>query len=155
MSVENNLEKLGIVLPAAAAPVANYVPFVRTGALLVVSGQLPLESGALPARFTGRVGADVSPDMGKEAAKVAAIACIAQAKAALGDLAKIRRVVRLGGFIAPEAGFTALPAIMDGASDLMVAAFGDKGRHARTTVGVAELPRGACIEVEAMFEVEP
>jgi enamine deaminase RidA (YjgF/YER057c/UK114 family) len=154
MTIEQKLASLGVVLPAAPSPSANYAPFARSGALLVISGQLPLEANALPARFTGRVGDAVAPETAREAAKVAALACLAQARAALGDLDKVRRVVRLGGFFAPAPGFNALPTIMDGASDLMVAVFGDRGRHARTTVGVYELPRGACVEVEAMFEVE-
>ncbi len=154
MTAEQNLARLGLALPSAPAPAANYAPFVLTGSLLVVSGQLPLLNGALSAWHHGRLGASVGPETGKEAAQLAALNALAQAKAALGSLDRVRRVVRLGGFVNAAPGFTALPAVMNGASDLMVAVFGEKGRHARTTIGVAELPLDACIEVEALFEIE-
>ena len=151
-TVEKKLADLGIVLPAPAAPVANYVPFVRTGNLMVVSGQLCLDAdGKLVAK--GKLGGGVSVEDGQKAARACAINLLAQLKAALGDLDKVARVVRLGGFINSVPGFTDGPKVMNGASDLMVAAFGDKGRHARTTVGVAALPLDAAVEVEAAFEV--
>ncbi len=154
MSAEARLLQLGIELPPAPAAVANYLPFVRTGSLLVISGQLPLTAGRLDARHRGRLGREVGPADGAEAARIAAHNILAQARAALGSLDKVRAVVRLGGFIAAAPDFTALPGVMNGASDLMAEVFGAAGRHARTTVGVAELPLGACIEVEAMFEVD-
>jgi enamine deaminase RidA (YjgF/YER057c/UK114 family) len=151
-TVEKKLADLGIVLPTPASPIANYVPFVRTGNFMVVSGQLCLDAeGKLVAK--GQLGGPVSVDNGVKAARVCAINVLAQLKAALGDLDKIARVVRLGGFINSAPGFTDGPKVMNGASDLMVAAFGDKGRHARTTVGVAALPLDAAVEVEGAFEV--
>jgi enamine deaminase RidA (YjgF/YER057c/UK114 family) len=151
-TVEKKLAELGITLPTPAAPVANYVPFVRTGNLLVISGQLCFGSdGALVAK--GKLGAGVSIEDGQKAAQACAVNLFAQLKAALGDLDKVTRVVRLGGFIASDPGFVDGPKVMNGASDLMVTAFGDKGRHARTTIGVAVLPGDAAVEVEGMFEV--
>ena len=150
--IEKKLADLGIVLPTPASPVANYVPFVRTGNFMVVSGQLCLDvNGKLVAK--GQLGAGVSVEDGQKAARACALNLLAQIKAALGDLDKISRVVRLGGFINSAPGFTDGPKVMNGASDLMVAAFGDKGRHARTTVGVSALPLDAAVEVEAAFEV--
>jgi len=151
-TVEKRLAELGIVLPEPVAPVANYVPFVRTGNFLVVSGQLCLDTeGKLVAK--GQLGGGVSIDEGTKAARACAINILAQLKAGIGDLDKIARVVRLGGFINSAAGFPDGPKVMNGASDLMVAVFGDKGRHARTTIGVAALPLDAAVEVEAAFEV--
>ena len=151
-TVEKKLADLGIVLPKPAAPVANYVPFVRTGNFMVVSGQLCLDAeGKLVAK--GQLGGGVSVEDGQKAARACAVNLLAQLKAALGDLDKIVRVVRLGGFINSAPGFTDGPKVMNGASDLMVSAFGDKGRHARTTVGVSALPLNAAVEVEAAFEV--
>ena len=149
--VEGKLANLGIILPTPASPIANYVGFVRTGNLLVVSGQLCLDTeGKLVAQ--GKLGGGVSIEDGQKAARACAINLLAQIKAALGDLDKIGRVVRLGGFINATPDFLDGPKVMNGASDLMVAAFGDKGRHARTTVGVAALPLDAAVEVEAAFE---
>ena len=151
-TIEKKLADLGIELPKAAAPVANYVPFVRTGNFMVVSGQLCFDAeGKLVAK--GQLGGGVSVEDGQKAARACAINILAQLKAGLGDLDKIVRVVRLGGFINSAAGFADGPKVMNGASDLMVAVFGDKGRHARTTVGVAALPLDAAVEVEGLFEV--
>jgi enamine deaminase RidA (YjgF/YER057c/UK114 family) len=151
-AVEKKLVDLGIVLPTPAAPVANYVGFVRTGNLLVVSGQLCLDdNGKLVAQ--GKLGAEVSVEDGQKAARACAINLLAQIKAALGDLDKVVRVVRLGGFINAVPTFFDTPKVMNGASDLMVTAFADKGRHARSTVGVSALPMDAAVEVEGMFEV--
>jgi enamine deaminase RidA (YjgF/YER057c/UK114 family) len=150
--IEKKLADLGIVLPTPAAPIANYVGFVRTGNLLVVSGQICLgPDGKLVA--TGKLGETVSLEDGQMAARACAINLIAQLKVALGDLDKVVRVVRLGGFINSEPTFVDGPKVMNGASDLMVQVFGDKGRHARTTVGVASLPVDAAVEVEGLFEV--
>lgn len=153
-TIETNLQTLGISLPAAAAPVANYVPVSRIGNLVVISGQLCFGAdGTLDPSHIGKLGANISPEKGKEAAALCAINILAQLKAAVGGFDKVVSCVRLGGFINVAPGFTALPAVMNGASDLMVAIMGDAGRHARSTVGVSELPMGASVEVEAMFEV--
>ena len=151
-SVEKKLASLGISLPTPATPIANYVPFVRSGNMLVVSGQLCFGAdGNLVAR--GQLGGEVSMDEGQKAARACAVNLLAQLKAALGDLDKVTRVIRLGGFINSTPGFTDGPKVMNGASDLMVEVFGEKGRHARSTVGVAALPANAAVEVEGQFEV--
>jgi enamine deaminase RidA (YjgF/YER057c/UK114 family) len=150
--VEQKLAALGIALPTPASPIANYVGFVRTGSLLVVSGQLCLGAGGtLVAK--GKLGEAVTVEQGQAAARACAINLLAQVKIALGDLDKMLRVVRLGGFINSAPTFLDGPKVMNGASDLMVEVFGDKGRHARTTVGVAALPLDAAVEVEGLFEV--
>jgi enamine deaminase RidA (YjgF/YER057c/UK114 family) len=151
-TIEKKLTELGIALPTPAAPVANYVGYVRTGSLLIVSGQICLGAdGKLVA--IGKLGASVSVEDGQKAARACGINVLAQLKAALGDLDKVVRVVRLGGFINSAPTFLDGPKVMNGASDLMVAVFGEKGRHARTTVGVAVLPLDAAVEVEGLFEV--
>jgi enamine deaminase RidA (YjgF/YER057c/UK114 family) len=153
-AVDAKLAELGVALPAPAAPVANYVAFVRTGNLLVISGQLCLSAnGKLADAHKGKLGAEVSPEAGREAARLCAVNVLAQLKAAIGDLDRVVRCVRLGGFINAVPSFAGLAGVMNGASDLIVAVLGDKGRHARTTVGVAELPLDAAVEVEAIFEV--
>jgi enamine deaminase RidA (YjgF/YER057c/UK114 family) len=149
--VDKKLADLGIVLPAPASPVANYVGFVRTGSLLFVSGQVCFESGKLVAK--GKLGGNVSIEDGQKAARACAINLLAQVKVAVGDLDRVARVVRLGGFINAEPTFLEGPKVMNGASDLMVEVFADKGRHARTTVGVAALPLDAAVEVEGLFEL--
>jgi enamine deaminase RidA (YjgF/YER057c/UK114 family) len=150
--VEKKLGELGITLGNPSAPSANYIPFVRTGNLLMVSGQICFDhQGKLVAK--GQLGGGVSLEDGQKAARACAINVLAQVRAALGDLDKVVRVVRLGGFVNSVAGYTEGPKVMNGASDLMVAAFGEKGKHARTTVGVAALPQDAAMEVEALFEV--
>ena len=159
--IAERLAELKIVLPRPAAPVANYVPFVRTsgmapGALptLWISGQLPLgPDGKLADRHKGKLGPDSAPDAAREAARLSAINVLAQAHAALGDLDKIVQVIRLGGYFNVASAFDALPQAMNGASDLMVEVFGGRGRHARTTVGVTHLPLNALAEVEALFEI--
>jgi enamine deaminase RidA (YjgF/YER057c/UK114 family) len=151
-TVEKRLADLGIVLPTPAAPVANYVPFVRSGNLLIMSGQLCFDAeGELVAK--GKLGGGVSVENGAKAAQACAINLLAHIKGALGDLDKITRVVRLGGFINSTPDFVDGAKVMNGASDLMVSAFADKGRHARTTIGVAALPLDAAVEVEGAFEV--
>lgn len=151
-TAEHKLATLGITLPSPASPVANYVGCVRTGNLLVVSGQLCFgHEGKLVA--AGQLGAGVSLEDGQKAARACAVNLLAQIKAVLGELDKVVRVVRLGGFINSAPGFTDGPKVMNGASDLMVEVFGDKGRHARSTVGVAALPANAAVEVEGLFEV--
>ena len=154
--IEKRLTELGLTLPKAASPVANYVPAVLTGALLVVSGQLPFgPDGQIDPHHKGKLGGEVNAPEGREAARVCALNVLAQARAALGSLDRVVRVVRLGGFINCRPHFTELAPVMNGASDLMVEVFGEAGRHARSTIGVAELPLEAAVEVEAMFEVAP
>ena len=151
-AIEKKLSDLGITLPTPAAPIANYVACVRSGNLLTVSGQLCFgPDGKLAA--AGQLGGAVSMEDGQKAARACAVNLIAQVKAAIGDLDKVVRVVRLGGFINSAPGYTDGPKVMNGASDLMVEVFGDKGRHARSTVGVSALPANAAVEVEGLFEV--
>ena len=151
-TIEQKLAAQGVVLHEPASPVANYVGFVRTGNLLFVSGQVCADAeGKLIAK--GKLGAGVNIEQGYHAAKGCGINLLAQVKAALGDLDKVVRVVRIGGFVNSAPDFLEAPKVLNGASDLMVEAFGDKGRHARTTVGVAALPSDAAVEVEAVFEV--
>src|SRR5919205_4612073 len=152
-TVEKKLAELGITLPTPATPAANYIPFVRSGALLFVSGQICLDAGGKVVA-KGKLGDGVSVEDGQKAARACAINVLAQVKAALGDLDKVVRVVRLGGFINSVPEFLDGPKVMNGASDLMVTAFAEKGRHARTTVGVAVLPLDAAVEAEGSFEVE-
>ena len=150
--VAARLTALGIALPIAAAPVANYVAAVRTGRLLVVSGQLPLVEGRLLS--SGKLGGGVTVEMGAAAARACMVNIMAQLAATPGGLDAVRRVVRLGGFIACTPDFTQHATVMNGASDLAVAVFGDAGRHARSTVGVPSLPLDAPVEVEGLFEVD-
>ncbi|MBT3553882.1 MAG: RidA family protein [Rhodospirillaceae bacterium] len=151
--IEARLTELGIELPTAAAPVANYVPYVITGNLVFVSGQVPLAGGEL--QLPGRVGEDVSAEDGQNAARICALNLLAQVKAALdGDLDRVARVVRLGGFVNSAADFTGQPQVINAASDLMVEVFGDKGRHARAAVGCPALPLGAAVEIDGIFEID-
>ena len=150
-AIETRLKELGIDLPAAAAPAANYVPFAQSGKLLLTSGQLPLAAGKLI--HTGLLGAGLSVQQGQEAARACAINVLAQAKAALGDLEKIARIVKITVFVASTADFTEQHLVANGASDLVVAVLGDAGRHARSAVGTAALPLNAPVEVEAIIEV--
>ena len=150
-TVAARLAALGIVLPTPMAPMANYVPFVRTGSLVVVSGQVPAVDGRIA--IQGKLGAEVSLEQGQEAARLCFVNVLAQLQAACdGDLERVVRVVRLGGFIAALPGFTQHAVVMNGASDLAVAVFGDSGRPARSTIGVPSLPGDAAVEVEGMFE---
>jgi enamine deaminase RidA (YjgF/YER057c/UK114 family) len=146
------LEALGLALPAAAAPVANYVPFSRAGDLLFISGQLPMGPGGIDPAHKGKLGAQLSLEAGQAAARVAALNVLAQAGAAVGDLARLR-AVRLGGYVNCAPDFVAVPQVVNGASDLLAAVLGENGKHARFTVGVAQLPQGAAVEVEAIFEI--
>lgn len=150
---ETRLRDLGLTLPAASAPLANYVPWTRSGSLVIVSGQLPLVDGRL--ELTGLLGGAVSIAQGQALARQCLLNVLAHLRAACdGDLGRVRRVLRLGGFIAATADFDQHAAVMNGASDLAVALFGGSGRHARSTIGVASLPLGAPCEVEGMFEIE-
>jgi enamine deaminase RidA (YjgF/YER057c/UK114 family) len=151
-TVEKKLADLGIVLPTLTPPIANYVGSVRSGNLLYVSGQLCLgPDGKLVA--TGKLGGGVSVEDGARAARACAINLLAQVKAATGDLDRVIRVVRLGGFISSVPTFLDGAKVMNGASDLIGEVFGDKGRHARATIGVAVLPLDAAVEVEGLFEI--
>ncbi|RWO53728.1 RidA family protein [Mesorhizobium sp.] len=151
-TIEKRLSDLGVTLPVAAAPAANYVPYCRSGNLLFIAGQLPLKQGKLQAN--GLLGRDVDIAIGQEAAKYCAINILAQAKAALGDLEKIRRVVKITVFVASTPDFFEQHLVANGASDLLVAVLGDPGKHARAAVGAASLPLNAAVEIEAIFEVE-
>ncbi|MDX8517649.1 RidA family protein [Mesorhizobium dulcispinae] len=150
-TIEKRLSDLGVTLPAAAAPAANYVPYCRTGNLLFTAGQLPLNDGKLVAGLLGR---DIDTAAGKEGAKFCAINILAQAKAALGDLEKIRRLVKITVFVASAPDFVEQHLVANGASDFLVAALGERGKHARSAVGTASLPLNAAVEIEAIFEVE-
>ncbi len=151
--IEAKLAELGITLPRPMAPIANYVPYVVADGLVVVSGQVPAVDGRIA--MTGKVGAGLSIDQGKEAARLCFINVLVHLKAACGgDLDRVKRVVRLGGFIASPPEFTQQAQVMNGASDLAVAVFGEAGRHARTTIGVPALPADAAVEVEGLFQIE-
>jgi len=150
--VDARLAELGIEVPEAAAPVANYVGYVQSGNLVFVSGQVPLVDGAF--KFQGKVGAEFSIEEGQEAARICAINIIAQLKAACGgDLDRVRRIVKLGGFVNSTPEFTDQPKVINGASDLMVAVFGDAGRHSRAAVSAGALPLGVAVEVDAVAEI--
>jgi enamine deaminase RidA (YjgF/YER057c/UK114 family) len=150
--IDAKLAELGIAVPAAAAPIANYIGYNIVGSMVVVSGQIPLVDGKIA--VAGKVGAGVSIEQAQAAARICFVNLLAQLKAATGgDLDRVKRVVRLGGFIAAGPDFTQHALVMNGASDMAVAVFGEKGRHARTTIGVPSLPGDAAVEVEGMFEI--
>jgi enamine deaminase RidA (YjgF/YER057c/UK114 family) len=149
-TVDQRLSALGLSLPTPAAPIANYLPFSRTGNLVIVSGQVPMRDGAIA--YTGKLCGSVSLEAGQAAARLCFLNVLAQLRAACdGELDRVAQVLRLGGFIACTPEFTDQAAVMNGASDLAVAIFGDVGRHARSTVGVSALPGNASVEVEGMF----
>ena len=148
---EERLQQLGVDLPAPAAPVAAYVPTVRTGSLVYVSGQVPTVEGK-PTHL-GHLGADVDLEAGRAAARTCAINVVAALKAELGELSRVRRVVKVTGFVASTPEFTDAPKVVNAASELFGEVFGDAGRHARAAVGVAALPLGVPVEVEAVVEV--
>ena len=150
--IDRALQELGLELPQAAAPVAAYVPVVAAGGLLHISGQLPFRDGKV---VTGRLGDDVSLEEGQDAAQRCALMLVAQIKAHCGTLERVTRVVKLGVFVNSTADFTDQPKVANGASELMVKLFGDDGKHARSAVGVAVLPLGAAVEVDAIVEVAP
>jgi enamine deaminase RidA (YjgF/YER057c/UK114 family) len=150
-TVEDRLSALGLEIPAAAAPAANYVPFVLDGDHLHIAGQIPFQpDGSL---LNGRLGADLDVAGGQAAARRCALGLIAQMKAALGSLERVGRIVKLNVFVSSTPDFTHQPEVANGASDLMVAAFGDAGKHARSAVGVAVLPRGVAVEIDAIVAV--
>ena len=151
-NVAKRLEELGIALPDAAAPVANYVPFCQAGTLVFISGQLPIENGSL--LCTGVVGDTIDADEAVKAARQCAINIIAQLQSACrGDLDRVQRIVRIGGFVAASPEFTDHPKVINGASDLLVDVFGETGRHARAAVGCPSLPLNAPVEIEAIASI--
>ena len=151
-TIDARLTELGITVPEAAAPVANYVGYVVSGNLCFVSGQVTLEGGEF--KYQGKLGADISVDEGYQAARLCAINIIAQLKAACGgDLDRVKRIVRLGGFVNSTPDFTDQPKVINGASDLMVEVFGDAGRHSRAAVSAGSLPVGVSVEVDAIAEI--
>jgi len=151
VDIETRLSELGLELPEAVAPVANYAPFAKSGQTVYISGQISLDAHGL---VTGRLGDTLDLKAGQAAARLCAINLIAQFKAACGgDLNRVRRVLRLGGFVNVHPAFTDIPKVINGASDLMVDVFGKTGRHARSAVGVAALPLGAAVEVDAVIEI--
>lgn len=150
MSIEARLSELGLTLPAAAAPVASYVPAVEAGGMLYISGQLPFLDGVL---MTGKLGNAHSLENGQAAAKACALMLIAQMKQALSSLDRVERIVKLGVFVSSTANFTDQPKVANGASDIMEAVFGDAGKHARAAVSVPSLPLDAMVEIDAVVQV--
>ena len=151
MGYEDTLKSLGLELPEAPKPVATYVPAVRAGNLLFLSGVLPMQNGQLA--YAGKLGRELSVPEGAEAAKVAILNALAIAKQEIGSLDRITRVVKVVGHVASAEGFTDQPQVLNGASDLLVAIFGEAGRHARVATGAAELPRRAAVEIEVILAV--
>ncbi|MBX3598460.1 MAG: RidA family protein [Rhizobiaceae bacterium] len=151
-TIEKRLADLGVTLPAAAAPAANYVPYMQSGNLLLTAGQLPLKDGKLA--VSGLLGRDVDVAAGKEAAKYCAINILAQVKAALGSLERIGKLVKITVFVASDANFVEQHLVANGASDFLAEVLGEKGKHARSAVGVASLPMNASVEIEAIIEIE-
>lgn len=149
--VEARLQQLKVELPQAPTALANYVPYAHMGNLLYISGQVCQWNGKL--QFAGRLGVDLSLDTGQQAARLCGLNLLAQARAAIGDLDRIRRCVRINGFVACAPEFTQQPQVINGCSDLLVDVLGDAGRHSRIAVGVAALPGGAAVEIDAIFEI--
>lgn len=149
--IDAKLASLGITLPAAAAPAANYVPYVQTGNQLYISGQLPMENGKLA--VTGQLGAGIHTPEGQRAAELCAINILAQAKAALGDLARVRRVVKINVLVASTPDFHEQHLVANGASNLLADVLGEAGKHARAAVGMASLPLNAAVEIDAVLEI--
>jgi enamine deaminase RidA (YjgF/YER057c/UK114 family) len=151
MSYESKLKALGLQLPLPPQPVATYIPAVRVGDLLFLSGVLPMRDGQLA--FSGKLGRDLTAEEGMEAAKLSLLNALAIAKQELGSLDRISRVVKVVGYVASAEGFVQQPQVLNGASDLLVAVFGEAGRHARVAVGAAELPRCAPVEIEMILSI--
>jgi enamine deaminase RidA (YjgF/YER057c/UK114 family) len=151
-TIESKIASLGYTLPVVTAPAANYVPYTQSGNLIFVSGTLPMKDGK--PQFIGKLGADVSLEQGQECARLCGLNILAHLKNACGgNLDKVKKLVRMGIFVASANGFTDQPKVANGVSDMMVSVFGDAGRHARFAVGVSELPFGVSVEVDATFEV--
>ena len=153
MTIEDKLRQMGLELPEPPKPVAAYVPCVRTGNLVFVSGQIAREKSVL--RFSGHVGGNLTLEEGKQAARLCALNGLSAVKQEVGSLERIRRIVKLTGFVACAAGFLDQPKVVDGASALLIELFGEKGQHSRSAVGVIELPLGSAVEVEMIVEIEP
>jgi enamine deaminase RidA (YjgF/YER057c/UK114 family) len=151
-AVEDRLAELGLSLPAVAAPLAAYVPAVRTGAYVHTAGQLPLVDGTLP--LTGKVGAEVTAEEAKDLARTCALNALAAVRSVAGDLDRVRRIVKVVGYVASAPDFTGQPGVVNGASELLGEVFGDRGVHARSAVGVAVLPLDAPVEVELLVELD-
>jgi enamine deaminase RidA (YjgF/YER057c/UK114 family) len=149
--IEEKMKNLGLVLPDPPQPVANYLPAVRVGNLLFTSGVLPMRDGRLA--FTGKLGEELTLEQGQEAARLSVLSALAVVKREMGSLDEIIRVVKLTGHVASAPGFTQQPSVLNGASDLLVAVFGDSGRHARVAIGVAELPLGAPVELDLTLHI--
>lgn len=152
MTPEEKLDQMGLEIPEVPEPVASYVPGVRTGNLLLTSGQIPVADGNL--KYEGKVGEDLTEDEGYEAARLCCLNCLGVLKDQLGDLSKVKRVVKLNGFVNSSADFTGQSQVVNGASDLLAEVFGEPGAHARAAVGMVNLPLGAAVEVELIVEVE-
>lgn len=150
-TIQKRLAALGVTLPAASAPAANYLPYASSGALVLTAGQLPLDGGALTA--TGLLGRDVDTQAGQAAARQCAINVLAQLQAAAGDLERLKRLVKITVFVASAPGFTEQHLVANGASDFLVEVLGERGKHARSAVGVAALPLNAAVEIEAIAEI--
>jgi len=153
LSFEERAKSLGIIVPTAATPIGAYVLAVQSGFLLFTAGQGPVKDGVVV--FRGKVGRDVTVEEGYEAAKLCALNCLAAAKSVLGSLDRVERVVKVNGFVNSASGFNEQAKVMNGASDLLAQVFGEKGRHARTSVGVAELPRDVSVEVDLVLACKP
>ena len=150
--IESRLKELGVTLPTPPMPVASYVPCTISGNIVFVSGQIPIADGAI--KYVGKLGVDVPLEAGQAAAQLCAINLLAQLKAAIGDLDRVPRCMKLGVFVNAAPDYTQQPEVANGAADLIAAVFGDAGKHARAAVGVGSLPRGVAVEVEAIFEIK-
>jgi enamine deaminase RidA (YjgF/YER057c/UK114 family) len=150
--VDTRLKELGIELPTVPSSVANYVGAVRTGDLIYLSGRLPMQEGKVA--YQGKLGPDVSPEDGYQAARLAMLNVVATLKSEIGDLDRVRRVIKVVGMVSSDPEFAEQASVLNGASDLLVEIFGDRGRHARSAIGVAALPLNACVEIEMIVEVE-
>ena len=150
--INDNIKELGIELPQLPKPVFSYVPGVITGKLIYVSGQTPTKDGELVCK--GKVGGELKVEEGYEAAKLAAVNCVAELKLVLGDLNRVVRIVNLSGYVASAEGFVQQPAVVNGASDLIVKIWGEQGKHSRKAIGVSELPGGAPVEIELIAEIK-
>ena len=152
MSIELKLQELGLTLPEPAKPVAAYVPAVQVSGMVYTSGQIPLVKGEV--KYKGKLGSDFTVEEGYEAAKICALNCLAAAKGVIGNLDRIEKVVKVVGFVNSAPGFTDQPKVVNGASELLGKVFGPAGEHARSAVGVAELPLGVAVEIEMIFQIK-
>ncbi len=150
--IEQRLKTLGLTLPPLQDPVANYIRAVRTGNLIYLAGHLPVQDGQIA--YQGKLGQDMGVEIGYEAARLVILNCLATLKHELGDLDRVRRIVKLLGMVNSAPDFTDTPTVMNGASDLLVQLYGERGRHARSAVGMSALPQGASVEIEMIVEVE-